>query len=430
VSASATLAYNLAMLKQIATSVVTVGVAVSAVGAQQPAAPARDTLPNEPRIFDSSTRGPSGSPIAGPRFRVVPTKGLSRPYALAFLPDGSMLITERAGRLRIVKDGVLDPQPIAGMPAVLDRNLKGLNDIALHPDFAQNRTLYFTYYKPSPDAPDAAFAVLARARYTGGHALSDVTDIFTTSQVINQPSASRLVFGRDGKIYLGIGVPIPARTTAGNVTTTTDAQSPGSHFGKVLRLNDDGTAAADNPFVGRAGYKPEIFAFGIRNAMGLAVHPETGEIWETENGPQGGDELNIIRAGKNYGWPTISYGRSYTGDVTGATGPSQDPPVSAGLEQPMLFWAPSIALSGLAFYTGDRFPEWKGSIFVGALVGTQLQRVVMNTRGLPIRRDMLLWELRQRIREVRQGPDGLLYLLTDEEAGALLRLEPVAAGSD
>ena len=416
------------MLRPILTVTAAVGIGLSAVDAQQAATPARDTLPDNPGIFDSSTRGPSGSPIPGPKFRVVALKGLQRPYALAFLPDGGVLITERAGRLRIVRNNVLDPQPISGMPAVLDRNLKGLNDIALHPDFARNRTLYFTYYKPVPGSQDAASAVLARARFEGGHALTDVKDIFTTSQVINQPSAARLVFGRDGKIYLGIGVPIPARATAGNITTTTDAQSPGSHFGKILRLNDDGTPAADNPFVGRPEYKPEIFALGIRNTMGLAIHPETGELWETENGPQGGDELNVIRAGKNYGWPTISYGRSYTGDVTGATGPVTDPPVGPGLDQPMLFWAPSIALSGLTFYTGDRFPAWKGSIFVGALVGTQLQRIVMNQRGLPIRRDIMLYELRQRIREVRQGPDGLIYLLTDEEHGALLRLEPVSDG--
>ena len=416
------------MLKNLSATLAVLGLALTTAGAQQPA-PARDTLPDNPGIFDSSTRGPSGSPIAGPKFRVVALKGLQRPYGMAFLPDGGILITERAGRLRIVRNNVLDPQPISGMPAVLDRNLKGLNDIALHPDFARNRMVYFTYYKPVAGSQDAGTAVLARARFDGGHALTEVKDIFTTSQVINQPSAARLVFDRDGKIYLGIGVPIPARTTAGNITTTTDAQSPGSHFGKILRLNDDGTPAADNPFAGKPEYKPEIFALGIRNTMGLAIHPETGELWETENGPQGGDELNIIRAGKNYGWPTISYGRSYTGDVTGATGPDSDPPVRPGLEQPMLFWAPSIALSGLTFYTGDRFPEWKGSIFVGALVGTQLQRVVMNQRGLPIRRDMMLWELRQRIREVRQGPDGLLYLLTDEEHGALLRLEPVTAGS-
>ena len=412
------------MLKSLSAVVVAAGVGLVALRAQQPAAPPRDTLPDEPRVFDSSTRGPSGSPIPGPKFRVVPTKGLSRPYALAFLPDGSLLISERAGRLRIVRGGRLDPEPIAGMPAVLDRNLKGLNDLAIHPDFAQNRLLYFTYYKPTPGSTDAAVATLARARYDGGKSLTDVKEIFAADQPINQPSASRIVFGRDGKIYLGIGVPIPARAGSG-MATTMDAQNPGSHYGKVLRLNEDGTAPSDNPFVGRPGYKPEVFALGIRNAMSLVVHPETGDIWETENGPQGGDELNIIRAGKNYGWPVISYGRSYSGDVTGGTGPSNDPPVGSGLEQPLLFWSPSIALSGMAFYTGDRFPEWKGSIFVGALVGTQLQRIVMNTRGLPIRRDPLLYELRQRIREVRQGPDGLLYLLTDEEFGALLRIESI-----
>jgi glucose/arabinose dehydrogenase len=416
------------MLKPIFTASAAFFLAFAITRAQQPAAP-RDTLPDQPGIFDSSTRGPSGSPIPGPKFRVVAMKGLQRPYALAFLPDGRMLVTERAGRLRAIRDNVLDPEPIAGMPAVLDRNLKGLNDIVLHPNFAQNRLIYFTYYKPVAGSQSAATAVLARARFDGGHALTDVKDIFTTSQAIDQPSAARLVFGRDGKIYLGIGVPIPARTTAGNLTTTTDAQSPGSHFGKILRLNDDGTPAADNPFAGRPEYKPEIFALGIRNTMALAVHPETGEIWETENGPQGGDELNIIRAGRNYGWPTISYGRSYSGDITGGTGPDNDPPVRPGLEQPLLFWSPSIALSGMAFYTGDRFPEWKGSVFVGALVGTQLQRIVMNQRGLPIRRDPLLYELRQRIREVRQGPEGLLYLLTDEEAGALLRIEPLSPNS-
>jgi glucose/arabinose dehydrogenase len=390
--------------------------------AQTPAPP-RDTLPDEPRIFDASTRGPSGSPIPGPRFRVVPTKGLSRPYALAFLPDGSLLITERAGRLRIVRGGRLQPEPIAGIPPVVDRSLKGLNDIALHPDYASNHLLYFTYYRPTPGSTDAAFPTLARARFDGGASLTAVEDIFTAERPVSQPSAARITFGPDGKLYLAIGAPIPARAGSG-LATTTDAQDPGSYYGKVLRLNDDGSAPPDNPFIGRAGYKPEIYALGIRNAMALAFHPETKELWATDNGPQGGDELNVIRPGKNYGWPVISFGRSYSGDVTGGTGPTVDPAVSAGMEQPMLFWSPSIALSGLAFYTGDRFPEWKGSVFVGGLVGTQLQRIVLNTRGLPIRREPLLYELRQRIREVRQGPDGLLYLLTDEEFGALLRLEP------
>jgi glucose/arabinose dehydrogenase len=404
----------------------TLGLVVATGSAQQPPAPVRDTLPDGPQIFDSTTRGPSGRPIPGPKFRVVPTKGLSFPYALAFLPDGGMLITERAGRLRIVRNGVLDPQPISGMPEVLNRNLKGLNDLALHPGYAQNGLVYFTYYKPSPGETDVAWAVLARGRFDGGHALTDVRDIFVTGTKVSGASAARMVFGRDGKIYLAIGVPIPEVRRPG-LATPKDAQDPDNHFGKVLRLNDDGSAPADNPFAGRPGHKPELYALGIRNAMALILHPETGEIWENENGPQGGDEINIIKPGRNYGWPVISYGRSYTGDLTGNSGPTLEHPVAEGMEQPLLFWSPSISLSGMAFYTGDRFPQWKGNIFVGALVGQQMQRIVLNMRGLPTRRDTLLTELKQRIREVRQGPDGLLYLLTDEDAGALLRIEPVSA---
>ena len=302
--------------------------------------------------------------------------------------------------------------------------MKGLNDVALHPRFAENRWVYFTYYKPQPGQRDAAAAVLARGRFDG-HALTDVRDLFVTDSAAIGPSAARFVFGRDGKIYLAIGIPIP--TDRQGYATVTDAQNPASHFGKVLRLNDDGTAPRDNPFYGRPGYRPEIYALGIRNAMGIIVHPQTGEIWENENGPQGGDEINIIRSGLNYGWPVISYGRSYTGELVGGTGPSSAPPAASGIEQPWLFWSPSIGLSGMAFYTGDRFPEWKGSILVGGLVGQQLQRIVLSAEGMPVRRDSLLIELKQRIREVRQGPDGLLYLLTDEEFGAMLRIEPVKA---
>jgi glucose/arabinose dehydrogenase len=205
----------------------------------------------------------------------------------------------------------------------------------------------------------------------------------------------------------------------------TDAQDPNSYFGKVLRLNDDGSAPDDNPFIGRLGHKPEIYALGIRNAMGLYVHPETGELWETENGPQGGDEINVIRAGRNYGWPVISYGRAYTGEISGGTGPISDQPFAPGFEQPFLYWVPSIAPAGITFYTGNRFPDLKGNILVGGLNGAQLQRIVLNAKGQPTGRTPLLLELKQRIREVHQGPDGLLYLLTDEDAGALLRIEPL-----
>lgn len=391
--------------------------------AQEP--PVQDTLPNEPQVFDSSIRGSSGAVIPGPKFRVVPMKGLSRPYALVFLPDGDMLVTERAGKLRWIHKGVLDPEPIAGIPPVVDRSLRGLNDLALHPNFSQNHLLYFTYYKPVPESAEESIATLARARWDGGHTLSDVKDIFSAGVRVGGPSAARMVFGRDNKLYLAIGIPIPNRSRNMALATPKDAQDPSSYYGKVLRLNDDGTAPSDNPFLGKPGYKPEIYALGIRNAMAIVVHPTTGELWETENGPQGGDELNIIKPGKNYGWPIISYGRSYGGELTGDSGPVSDQPFNEGMEQPLLFWSPSIALSGMAFYTGDKFPQWKGNIFVGGLVGEQMQRIMLNDKGLPIRRAPMLTELHQRIREVRQGPDGLLYVLTDERAGALLRIEPV-----
>jgi glucose/arabinose dehydrogenase len=412
------------------------GPTVDARQAQAPAAPppvdpaevlaeGATPLPDGPLVFDSSVRGPSGRLVRGPKFRVVITKGLSRPFAMTFLPNGDMLITERAGRLRIVRKGVLDPQPIAGIPQVLDRSLRGLNDIALHPRFAENRLVYFTYYKPQPESNELATAVLARGRFDGGSTLEDVRDLLVTDKLVIGPSAAKIAFGRDGKIYMSIGIPIPVRgRQRPGVATHTDAQDPNSHFGKVLRLNDDGTAPKDNPFFGKAGYKPEIYAFGIRNALALAVHPETGELWESENGPQGGDEINIIRAGANYGWPTISLGRSYTGTVTGDSGPTTDQTAAPGMEGPFLVWSPSVSLAGMAFYASNRIPEWKGSVFVGALVGSHLTRIVMNQDGLPIRRDALLRELKQRIRDVRLGPDGDLYLLTDEVAGALLRIEP------
>jgi glucose/arabinose dehydrogenase len=379
-----------------------------------------------PLIFDSSTRGSGGTKIPGPKFRVVPLRGLAQPYALAFLPDGSMLITERAGRLRIVRDGKLDPRPIAGIPEVVNTRQRGMNDIALHPRFAENRWIYFTYYKPVAGSTGNARATLARARFDGGYTLGDVRDIFSTDSVVGGPSAAEIVFGRDGKIYMTIGIPIPRPANETAAATVTDAQDPNSYYGKALRLNDDGSVPKDNPFYGRPGYKPELYALGIRNAMGLYVHPETGELWETENGPQGGDEINIIKAGKNYGWPVISYGRAYTGELTGGTGPVSDQTFAPGMEQPWLFWAPSISAAAITFYTGNRFPQWKGNIFVGGLVGAQLHRIVLSPmNGLPTRRQPMLTELKQRIREVHQGPDGLLYLLTDEDDGALLRIEPV-----
>jgi aldose sugar dehydrogenase len=413
-----------AILKRFVTVSLVALIFVVATGRAQQAPAAQNTnfvdpsggyqgfpLSDEPQVFKSGETS----------YRVVPTKGLVRPWALAFLPSGDILITERGGRLRIVHNGMLDQQEIAGMPAVLHHRAFGLMDIALHPRFAENHVVYFTYSKPKTGETDVASAALLRARYDGGHTLSDVQDVFVSNAFTDQASMSRMVFGRDGKIYMAIGMTHP-----GKFGSAQDAQDPASHGGKILRLNDDGSAPTDNPFAGRPGYKPEIYALGIRNALGLIVHPQTGEIWDTENGPFGGDEINIIQAGKNYGWPVISYGRSYSGERIGGTGPTLAEPCAPGMEQPFLFWNPSIAAAGIVIYTGERFPQWKGHIFVGALRGNQLQRVTIDAKGLPQRPwESMLTELKQRIREVRQGPDGLLYLLTDEDAGALLRIEPV-----
>jgi glucose/arabinose dehydrogenase len=388
-----------------------------------------DTLPDTPQVLGTGAQ----------RFRVVPIKGFFRPSALAFLPNGDFLVAERSGNLRIVRNGVLDPQPIVNMPAMYrgPAGRFGLWDVAVHPRFAENRLVYFTYLKPNPnenlppearDKQGSGTSVLARGRFDGGHALTGVEDLFVSNAWTNGFSVTRLVFARDGKIFMSIGMPLRDQAHGGGnrIGTAEQSQDPSSHAGKILRLNDDGTAPSDNPFVGKPGYQPEIYALGFRDPLGLIIHPETGELWEVEHGPQGGDELNIVRAGRNYGWPVVSYGRSYTGEPTeAASGPALAEPCAPGMEQPFLFWAPVIAPGGMILYTGDRFPAWKGDLLIGGMASTQLHRVDMNQRGLPVRREALMTELKQRIRDVKQGPDGLLYLTTDHEAGAVLKIEPV-----
>jgi aldose sugar dehydrogenase len=341
---------------------------------------------------------------------VILTRGLSHPWGLAFLPDGNMLVTERAGRLRVIRDGVLDPKPVGGVPEVYAKQLSGLMDIALDPKFSENKLVYLTYTKPAGDKVTTA---LARGRFDGGM-LSDVRDIFVADSIDEgRAAASRIVFARDGTLYMTVGGTFDQR-----------AQDPASHGGKVLRLRADGTAPSDNPFVGRTGYKPEIFSMGHRNALGLTIHPDTGAVWENENGPNGGDEVNLILPGRNYGWPVVSYGRQYPG-----------PRVSEhawreGMEEPLVVWLPSIGISGMTFYSGDKFPAWKGNLFVGSMRAGELnytghlERIVFNDKYEELRRESMLADLRQRIRDVRQGPDGLLYVLTEEEDGALLRIEP------
>jgi glucose/arabinose dehydrogenase len=343
----------------------------------------------------------------------IVARGLSHPWSLVFLPDGSLLVTERPGRLRVIRNGVLDPTPISGVPRPRTDGNGGLMDIALHPTFADTRLVYLTYTKPVENGKGTPS--LARGRLEGG-ALVDVKDLLVPeAHEGNSGLGGRIVFGRDGTIYFATG---------GNIAKV--AQDPTSLRGKILRLRDDGSVPADNPFVGRTGHRPEIFTLGHRNTLALIVHPVTGEIWNSENGPNGGDEINVIQAGRNYGWPLVSFGREYPGPRV------SEHPTRAGFESPLVTWIPSIAASGMAVYTGDRFPAWKGNVFVGAMRtgeinGTgHLQRIGFNEKMEEIRRESMLGELRQRIREVRQGPDGLLYLLTDEDDGALLRIEPAS----
>jgi aldose sugar dehydrogenase len=349
--------------------------------------------------------------------RLTVTKGLNQPWSMAFLPDGGILVSERPGRLRIVRNGVLDPTPVAGLPRVQAQGLSGLMDLALHPRFSENKLIYFTYHRPpdiSAGTPgnNAGTITLARGRWEGT-ALADVRDIFSA---IPSGNASRIVFGKDGMIYMTVGV--------GDPPGAPRAQDPNDLAGKVLRLRDDGSVPPDNPFAGRAGYRPEIFTLGHRNALGLAVEPQTGAIWECEDGPNGGDEINILQPGKNYGWPVVSYGRFYLGPrVT-------EKPWQEGMEQPIVFWVPSIAISGMTFYTGDKFPNWKNNVFVGGLRQGEvprsghLERIDFNEKWEELHRESMLRELHQRIRDVRQGPDGLLYVLTAENDGALMRIEP------
>ena len=374
--------------------------------AQQAGTLPRIPLPDGPTVVNT---------VEG-RIRVVPvTRGLSHPWSLAFLPDGSMLVTERGGQVRVVRDGVLDPKPIPGVPKVHAVRLSGLMDIALHPNFAQNQMVYLTYTKNLKPEPLEVSTTLARGRLVN-NAFVDMKDIFSAeSWPGNGGSGSRITFGPDGMLYMSTGA-----------SNGDFAQDLSSTRGKILRLRDDGTPAPGNPFANRAGASAAIYSYGHRNTLGLAFNPLTGALWNSEMGPNGGDEVNIILSGKNYGWPVISYGRTYEG-----------PPVSAipwreGMELPWAYWVPGISPSGLSFYTGERyFPTWKNSVFVGAMRVGQIEgtghlvRIQFDENGNERRRELMLTSLAQRIRDIRQGPDGFLYLLTEEADGAILRLERV-----
>ncbi len=359
-----------------------------------------------------------------PRIRVVPiVSGLDHPWGMAFRRNGDILVTERdRGTLRVIRNGQLLDEDVAGVPEVFTGvRLAGLMDVVVHPE--DDTLVYLTYSKAEErDGRRGATVALARGRLdTGAGALTEVRDIFVTDGWGGGIAASRLIWGPDGKLYMSVGGAFQFADTGQY------AQDPTTHFGKLLRLNDDGSAPDDNPFAGDPEYLPEIYSMGHRNQIGLAFHPDTGELWATENGPQGGDEANIIQPGANYGWPVASYSRQYSGL------PVTDTPWLPEFTGPHVIWWPSIAPSGLTFYDGEHFPAWRGNLFVGSMTVGRIQhtghveRIVFNRRGQEVRREWLLTELKQRVRDVQQGPDGYLYVLTEEDDSVLMRIEPARA---
>jgi glucose/arabinose dehydrogenase len=340
---------------------------------------------------------------------VTVVRGLVNPWSLAFLPDGRMLVTERPGRLRIVdKDGTLGA-PISGLPALSVGGQCGLLDVTLDPRFADNGVIYFSYAEPAGAGESGNSTAVARARLAG-NALSDVRTIFRQAPKVSSSAhcGGRLVFARDGRLFVTLG---------DRFSRKDDAQTLDTHHGKIVRIEADGRVPADNPFVKRAGALPEIWSLGHRNVQGAALHPATGELWAHEHGPQGGDEVNVVEAGRYYGWPLLTFGRNYgIGTRIGEEGPKP------GFEQPLKVWVPSIAPSGMAFLTSERYPGWKGNLFVGALRGQALVRLTLDGRKV-VGEERLLEDLKERIRDVRQGPDGWLYVVTDSADGRVIRVE-------
>lgn len=350
-------------------------------------------------------------------YRVVTVvDALVQPWSIAFLPGGDILITERPGRLRIVRGGKLLPQPVEGVPAVVASGQGGLLEVASHPNFASNRMLYLSFSKPKADGKQATTA-LVRGRFENDR-LTEVQQLFESISEGRGHFGGKIAFDKNGFVFLTLGdrqVPPEGKLEAH------PAQDLSNHHGKIVRLHDDGRVPSDNPFVNRAGARPEIWSYGHRNVQGLAIHPETGDVWTNEHGPQGGDELNRILPGKNYGWPVVGFGVNYKTGLAIHTGTHHE-----GMEQPTHVWVPSIGISGLMVYTGDRFPNWRGNLFAGGMVGQQLARLTL--KGQTVVREETLVPQMGRIRDVRQSPDGFIYLVTDDRDGKptpVYRMEPV-----
>ena len=350
-------------------------------------------------------------------YRVVSVaEGLEVPWSIAFLPGGDILVTERAGRLRVVRGGKLVADPVPGIPEVLARGQGGLMEVLPHPDFANNRLIYLSYSKPVGDGLRGTTAVVRGTFENDRFTLVD--EIFEAVSEGGGHYGCRLAFDADGYLYLSVGDrQVPPR---GDLAAH-PAQDVSNHHGVIVRLHDDGSVPEDNPFVGRAGARTEIWSYGHRNPQGLAIHPETGAVWLTEHGPQGGDEVNVSTPGSNYGWPVIGYGVNYGSGLAIHDGTHKE-----GMEQPVHFWVPSIGVSGLAFYTGDKFPEWRGNLFAGGLAGRNIDRLTIED-GRVVERETILQGM-GRVRDVREGPDGYIYVALEDRGGAptpVVRLEPV-----
>lgn len=392
----------------------------------------RPAAPSPPEFNTDVSTGCTGCGT-GPIFRVrvvTVATGLVNPSSMAFLPDGqTMLVTERGagGRLRILRRLVLDPQPVSGVPvadaSIAKRQFEHLIAVAIHPRFAENRLVYVSYPKTGERGTTLA---VARGRLDG-NALTDVRDIFLADAWVSSGAAAfggKILFGPDGMLYVAVS-DRDTQFAGGDASERMRAQDLGSHAGKVLRLRDDGGVPPDNPFVNRAGAKAEIYTYGHRNMYGLAFHPETGVLWEAELGPTGGDEVNVLLAGRNYGWPLVSFGRNYDGELV-----SDQPWWRAGMEMPRLFWVPAFSPAGLTFVTSDRFAPWKGNLLVAAMSGRRIERIALNQPPLQReRREALLTSLGLRVRDVQEGPDGYLYVAAEKTSAALpegflLRIEP------
>ncbi|MGL4621158.1 PQQ-dependent sugar dehydrogenase [Chroococcidiopsis sp.] len=400
-------------MKKVGSAIALLTIASCSVTQQPNTSTTAQTTPNSSSSNLSVSNSGNVAAAQGVQKTTV-VEGLDHPWSLAWLPDGSMLITERSGQLRIMRNGQLDPTPIAGVPEVLVGGQAGLMDVSVHPRFAENRLVYLTY---SHGTEQANRTRLARATFDG-KSLSNLQVLFEVSPTKSglQHFGSRIIWLPDSTMLLAIGDGGNPPIQLNGELIRQQAQNRRSRLGKIVRLNDDGSIPQDNPFVKSTDTEPAIWSYGHRNIQGLTFDPINNRIWATEHGSQGGDEANLVQAGGNYGWPIVTYSREYSGEEI--TKERSRP----GMVDPKLVWTPAIAPSGLAFYSGGKFPQWQGDLFAGGLVSQDVRHIDLDAQGNVVNQQAI--EIGQRVRDVRQSPDGMLYVLTDDNNGQLIRLEP------